>query len=318
MRRMIIAPLVMIAGTLLLLAPCLPAQDSSQVHSRTEEPYLVPQTIFVGDTGRLVVPLGQVFAGVDPFVLNTPDKLPEAADLVIKRIELERRGGSSRLLIDFIPYAPGILSFPDIELGGSASEPLVVTRLEAHVASILTPSRMDLSEPAPPLIIPGTNLLIYGTASLILALLFAVIGGSVWGRRHFGELWERFRRRQLLRSMMKFLRCLEQESDPEKKGDAGYYLTLLSGELRKFLSLFTGINCRSLSAGEFLDLPLGYAAAGETQEPLLSPAFLCGLFRGWDTLRFSGRGVGKTDLFRALKETGEFISVLNRAEREGS
>jgi len=301
--------LILFLGALFLFTPQLQAQDHSV-------PYLLPQTIFVGDPGRLVVPLGQVFAGVEPFVLEPPAKLPEASDLVIHRIELERRPGGSRLLIDFIPYAPGTLVFPPLELQSTGTEPLTLTGLEAQVASILDPTEMTLSQPAPPLAVPGTSLLVYGSVVLVLVLLFLGIAGSLWGRRHFADIWERLRRRHLLRSMMKFLRRLGQEGDLGKGGKPDAYLSILAAEFREFLSAFTGINCRSLTAGEFLELPMMYDVPPDESGFPLTPLFLCGLFRNWDTLRFSGRGVDKIDLFHALKETEAFIVALDRVERE--
>ena len=320
----------------LLLCPQVFAQTSTPAPqgaaSRTETPFLIPQTIFVGDPGRLVVPLGQAFTGLEPFVLENPEKYPETEELLIRRIELERRGGASRLLIDFIPYIPGVISFPQLEFPPgmySGTSALTLTGLEVQVASILNPSQMALSEPASPLAVPGTSFLVYGSLALILFLLFLGIGGSLWGRRHFKHLWERIRRRHLLRLMIRFLQRLRQESFYGKVDNPGHYLSLLSGEFREFLSLFTGVNCRSLSPGEFLDISLGYEAPGEAaadtiavqeqrsaDEHLLNPAFLCRLFRNWDTLRFSGRGVDRVDLFLALKETDDFIAALDRAEKE--
>jgi hypothetical protein len=114
------------------------------------------------------------------------------------------------------------------------------------------------------------------------------------------------------------LRRLGHEAGLGKKGNPGYYLSLLAAEFREFLSIFTGTNCRSLTAVEFLELPLmhdGITRDGQ-DEFLLSPAFLCRLFRTWDTLRFSGQGVDKIDLFQALKETERFILALDSVERE--
>jgi hypothetical protein len=278
----------------------------AQAQTRTDAPYLLPQTIFVGDSARLVVPLGPSFAGLAPFVWDTPEELPEAPDLVIRRIELERRGGNIRLLIDFTPFAPGALSLPALEFISSPDTSL--PPFTVHVASILNPSQMTLSEPASPLAVPGTSILIYGTSLLLLLAFSLGIGGSLWGRRHFREFWERIRRRRLLRGMLRFLRRLKQECDLAKDKNPGYYLTLLSVESREFLTLFTGFNCRSLTAGEFLELPL--------EEPGLDPACLCRLFRAWDTLRFSGQGMEMADLFRALDEMGGLVAVLDKAEKE--
>jgi hypothetical protein len=279
---------------------------------------MVPQTIFVVYFGRLVVPLGRTLIWPEPLILDTPDKIPEARDMVILRIEIEHRGTGARLLIDFIPYALGLLSFPPLDLSKFVGEPLIITGLEAHVSSILSPSRMDLSEPASPLAVPGTSVLVYGTLVLILFLLFLGIGGSIWGRSHFRELWGQIRRRHLLRVMEKFLRRLRQENDLEKEGKAGSYLTLLSQEFREFLSFFTGINCRSLTALEFLELPLGDSESGLQGGTPINAAFLCRLFRSWDTLRFSGRAIEKADLIHAVDETDEFIIALYRAEKERS
>ena len=294
---------------LFLLLPDVQAQSS-----RTDQPYLVPQTIFVGDPGRLVVPLGRTLAGINPFVIEESEKLPDTPELRIRRLELERRGGSSRLLVDFIPYAPGILYLPALEIlaPGEDSEALVVTGLEVQVASILSPSQMTLSEPASPLAVPGTSFLIYGTILIFILLLCLGIGVSLWGRRNFRELLERFHRRRLIKAMFKFLRCLRQECSLEKEGNEGYYLTVLSGEFREFLSLFTGINCRSLTPGEFLELPLSQAALA------LGPVYLCWLFRNWDTLRFSGKGMEMADIFEALSEIERLILALDKEEREKS
>jgi len=306
-------------------------QPSAQADaSRAGAPYLLPQTIFVGDPGRLVVPLGRAFTGVEPFILETFSIPDESPDLVIKRIELDRRGGSSRLLIDFIPYITGVLSFPPLDFnslgldlpeeasagdGSQSGNSLpVLTGLELQVASILNPAQMALSDPASPLAAPGTSFLIYGFIVLVLVFLFLGIGLSLWGRRHFAELWDRLRRRRLIRLMAKFLRRLRQESSFEKEKKAGYYLTILAGELREFLSLFTGVNCYSLSAEEFKELYLGYKE--NPASPMPSPVFLCGLFRSWDNLRFSGRPVGMPDLFLALSQTESFIGALDKAERE--
>jgi hypothetical protein len=323
-----------IAALFLLLCP---AAAQSPPPSRTETPYLLPQTIFVGDQGRLVVPLGQAFAALDTFVLDIAGDdsqsevlkaLPENSDLLIQRIELERRGGASRLLIDFIPYAPGVLNLPPLNFSSSgsvfldeespASNYLKLSGLEVQVASILTQSQMVLAEPAPPLSVPGTSFLVYGSIILVLIFLFLGIGFSFWGSHHFKDLWNRIRRRHLIRVMQKFLRRLRQESCQEKNGNPAYFLSLLAGEFREFLSYFTGVNCRSFSAVEFHSLPLGYSADMSAPPSSTWQLFLCDLFRNWDDLRFSGRGIKMIDLFSALKETEKFIIALDREEREKS
>ena len=298
---------------------CLFAQNSSQ-SSRTEAPFLIPQTIFVGDSGRLVVPLSQAYAGIKPFVFDASGMLNETPELLIQRIELETRGGASRLLIDFIPYAPGSIAIPPLdflfnETISAEDKMSALAGLEVQVASILNPSGMGLSGPASPLSVPGTSFLVYGTIVFVIVLLFFGIGGSLWGRRHFRELWDMLRRRHLLRVMTRFLQRFRRECFFEEREKPGFYLSLLSGELREFLSFFTGINCRPLTAGEFLDLSLFDDGEIPGDETLLNPEFLCGLFRNWDALRFSGKEIDRVDLFLALKETENFIAALDMVER---
>ena len=277
------------------------AQNTSSPGSR--EAYLVPQTIFVGDRGRLVVPLGQAFVSAEAFVRSAPGELPEAADVVITRIELENRNGSPRLFVDFIPYAPGLLSLPALTIPVPGGKTLELSGLKAVAASVLAPHETALSAPASPLSAPGTGLIIYGTAAGILLVFFSGLGLSVWGRRNFAFFWERFKRRRLLRIMARFLRRLDAESLSGTTKSPGEFLAILSGQFREFLSLFTGTDCRPLTAGEFLTLSF-------------YPELLCAFFRRCDRLRFSGGGIERPDLAAALEEVRSFIGILVQAEAE--
>ncbi|MCL2318550.1 MAG: hypothetical protein FWC45_00570, partial [Treponema sp.] len=94
-KQPLIQVIIIVIAVLFFAAPMAEAQ-SGPGPAKTETPYLLPQTIFVGDSGRLVVPLGQAFSGTEPFVLDTPGSLPGTPQLVIRRIELERRNTGSR------------------------------------------------------------------------------------------------------------------------------------------------------------------------------------------------------------------------------
>jgi hypothetical protein len=290
------------------------AQDGAR---GAAEAYLVPQTVFVGDRCRLVVPLGQLFAGEEPFVREAPGELPKAGDLVINRIELEKRNGEPRLLIDFVPFAPGILTLPDIvpgkrPLSRFELETLTIRGLKAEVASILVPGDSSLSNLAPPLHAPGTSLVIYGGAAGILLALFLGIGVSFWGRRHFSELLERFRRRRLLRAMKRFLIRMGAQAALKKDGEAAGLFALLSGEFREFLTLFTGVNCRVLTPAEFGSLEPG--CFSRTASDFLKKDYLKKLFNNWELLRFSGSALGLDELFGVLKEVKAFVTELERLE----
>ena len=86
------------------------------------------------------------------------------------------------------------------------------------------------------------------------------------------------------------------------------FFNLYKKDMREFLSFFTRFNCQSLTAMEFLELPLTGTA--------LDPEQLCRLFRTWDTLRFSGKGMEIADLFEAIEDVSIIIFDLDKDERE--
>jgi hypothetical protein len=271
--------------------------------------YLLPQTIFVGDRGRLVKPLGQAYMTARPFVYTAPDKIPTGENIVINRIELEHRNNSARLLIDFIPYAPGIVNFPPVIIPVDNGESLAVTGLTVRVASILRPQEASLSGPAAPLTVPGTGIVVYGTAAAVLVLLLTAAGMGIWGRKHFAVYRERFRKRRLLRTMDRYLRRLGAEIDSAGVIRQGELFSELSGEFRGFLSFFTGINCRVLTPAEFSGIPAPAEVSG---------MYLCDLFKRWEILRFSGKKIAREDMSAVLDELSRFILGLDKAERAAS
>ncbi|MHB9292104.1 hypothetical protein Holit_01192 [Hollandina sp. SP2] len=284
----------------------------------SDAPYLIPQTLFVGDPGRLVVPLGPGSEDLQLFIVEKAllKTLNEQTDLVMQRIELEHRGGQARLLIDFVAYAPGLLTLHDLPIPELQSRGLSTAGLQVWIASLLTQENAALSEPLPPLVIPGTTLLIYGSTAGILGILLGGIGFRVWGRDHLQDLQERFRRRRLIRAMKRLLRNLEKTLKDTSPGDM---LRRLSGEFRHCLSLFTGMPCQAMDAGELKALPplvLPEPEQPEAVSNILSGAFLCGIFRRCDALRFSGTPINQQELRRILAELQGFTHTLDQADKE--
>ena len=271
-----------------------------------KETYLIPQTIFVGDKGRLVATLGPAFEWAEAFVIQSPQELSVHQDLVIYRIELEKRNNNVRLLIDFIPYAPGSFTLPLFQFPSVISEPLVLGGLEINVASILSPELMVLSDPALPLAVPGTGFIVYGGAGAILLFLIIAIGVIFWLRRYLGPFREKLRRRRLFVSMEQKLKQLRStENDPFSQIEL---FALLAGEFREFLSFVTGVDCRVLAPPEFLDLPVVVPGSP-------GPDYLCSLFRRWDWLRFSGEPMAWDDVSGILDELGSFLAYNKKAEK---
>jgi hypothetical protein len=230
--------------------------------------------------------------------------MPALPDLVIHGMELESRGDGGRLLIDFTAYAPGLLELPSFEIGGISFEGLGI-----EIASILGPGEAAaaLAPPAPLLAVPGTGFLIYGTLAGVLLLVWAFLWAFFRAPRRMTGWLKKWRRKQLVFSLRALERRLRKTL---ARGDTtasrrGELLNFLTGELRSFLSLLTGENCRAMTAGELsrLTLPCGDASAGG--------AFLGSFFRSCDDLRFSGADIGVDELLGILGNLKIFIEALS-------
>jgi hypothetical protein len=274
------------------------------------ESYLIPQTVFVGDLGRLVCPLKDPVPPGENLILDMPRDLPKAKDLIITRIEMDRRGEGARLLIDFQAFAPGLIPLPPVEIASRS-----FTGLEVRVASILESDEdLVLSPPAPPLAVPGTVLIIYGAVFAGIVVILGAVFGGIWYGNHLDYLRIRGLRRRALRNMWRMLRRLRFALGKNKTGE-GEALTLVSSEFRNFLSCFSGMNCRAMVPGEFLELPPLFPPE-EGKAPFDTSGFLRDLFRRCDTLRFSGGVINRKITLDVMEDIRNFVSALEKAEKQ--
>lgn len=294
-----------------------------------DSPYLIPQTVFVGDRARLVIPLGKNFlekTAPPSVTVQDPPELPSTADLIIHRIVRERQGDQLRLLIDFTAFAPGSLPLPPLKIPSLEPPRFLSPGVVIPIASILEGKSPALGDPAPPLEVPGTSLLLYGTIIMLCLFLLTGMGARRWGSATLRRWGAGFHRRRLIRLMRKRLRGLKKDAvsqdAPEKKEDT---LNRLSKELRIFLGALTGMPCQAMSPGEFIDLPplidpgdpdnrLGEPSPDD--ETLGSGKFLCGIFYRCDALRFSGAEIPQDALLTLLDGAQEFMETLHRLEKK--
>jgi hypothetical protein len=360
-----------LAALILIVLPRVPAQEPPETDYRMIQ---VPPRIFVGDPGRLI--LGPGFKDIPPFIIDDPRRLPQGPDVTLHRLELERRRGEERLLIDFTAFAPGQVELPPIslpQLPGVTLEGYRVT-----VASVLgnanplnprgaVPSPvfpgpqagegiLVLSNPAPPLAVPGTALLIYGTSSLIVLVLLLILGGGIWGRPYLEGLLKIHRRRRLVRLMGAVGKRLREQIPQGEipQGACQEILRELSTEFRAFLGYFydqdrpgpfalRGRDCRAMTAAEFASLPPLFsfggeeavfpetertpeapAAPGETGKApdippwaeYVSPPSLGNFFQGLDRLRFSGVPVEPRDISALLDRLECMLNAMDLGFRE--
>jgi hypothetical protein len=268
-------------------------------------PYLIPQTVYVGDRATLVVPLGdgvQWSAGITEY----SGGLPRQEDIVIHSVKIERRSAEVYVLIEFTSYKPGPVIFPPLSLGPEVE----LNELTVEIASILSSggTSMVLSSPASPVAVPGTSVLIYGASAFLFFLIVCLLAVRLWGRNVFRAWLLKRKKLALVYSLANLERHIRREL-----GREGYYnnfLHQISLEFRSFLTLFTGSNCRSMTAGELRLLPPLLETA--RTEPALTGEYIGDLLGVWDNLRFSGGAVSKGAMTDILDKVKTFTITLEK------
>jgi len=262
--------------------------------------FMVPSRVYVGDRASLILPLPGFTVKEDS---ETASVVSPPSYIDIHRVLLERRPVGSRLTVEFTAYAPGILELPSIFIAGE-----VFNGLTIEISSILEPDASGnvLSDPAPPLAIPGTSLLVYGTIISILFFLSLAFWVLLWGRKSVKGLLAAWEKRRLLNGMRGIEKRLRRTL---ARGDDTYknILDALSREFRSFLSHFTGEHCRAMTAIEF--------ANSELQ---MNREFLKDFFKHCDGIRFGGGEINKNDALSILDDLKEFLAALSNVPFVGA
>ena len=273
--------------------------------------YLIPRQIFVGDRAILVLPLSGDTGKNEDIILTSDnsyfnrDNFPLHSDIDFHRIILERRTSGSRLLIEFTPFVTGRLELPAIEIDGER-----FTGLTVAVNSVIdSRSSLILSGPASSLAMPGTAVMLYGIIALLIIFIILTIWFFLKGRVFFKNWIEKWKRRKLFISM-KFTEKRLYKS-VLKGEDKRIILDRLSEKFRIFLSVLTGINCRSMTANEFKK-PSPHLLMYQG----INLYFLHNFFRSCDELRFSGANVNSQDIFNLLADLRGFLTTLENNQKE--
>jgi len=279
------------------------------LHAQNKSAYLIPRQIYVGDTASFVLPLPASSQDED-FVItkNNSNFFPSDPNIDFHRIILERRIVGSRLIIEFTPFAAGVLAFPGIEIGDEYFFGLTVTvnsLIDGRTAPVL-------SAPAPTLAMPGTALLLYGSMAAVVFLVLLALWFIFKGRAVLGKLREKRKRRRLFKSIhnteKRLYRALSKGVDKRE------ILNKLSDEFKSFLSIITENNCRAMTAREFIEyfskLPKEFFPAQED-----AAYFLGSFFRKCDELRFSGHDIDAKDATHLLSELHNFTHMLENKEK---
>ncbi|MDR0409341.1 MAG: hypothetical protein LBH18_02975 [Spirochaetaceae bacterium] len=238
--------------------------------------YQTPTVLYAGDRGTLVYPL-DIFIPLPEGSLVFPDGLPRTDDIIIHKIDIDRRG--RRVFIEFQAFRTGTVPLPPIPFGE-----VELKGLQVNVSSILdSVNSMTLSPAAGTMSAPGTFWMITAFSALlalglVAAALLCMKGGVIFTGTRSAL------RARILFCLFNFrLRRLEKNLENGRLSEKDA-LAVLSNEIRGFLSRLWMRPCYALSAEEFryIDVPAGGS---------IDTVKLAGFFKECDEIRFAATAV---------------------------
>jgi hypothetical protein len=282
-------------------------------------PYQIPQTIYIGDHGRLVYPLNGFFFNQEeavpkPAIASEFDGEENYADIIINELSIvdDAAGGGlgrlsaeasdMRLIVDFQVFKTGIVQIPPIVIAGETLQ-----GLEVQVSSILEESGdLTILSPAEqPLNAPGT---IWIITSIVLTVIFIVAFLFLFvfkGSAFLSDLKRKLRNRRIIHQTQKSIKKLKINLDKKNIG-ARAALDGIATELRLFLDNYFNIHCLSMSPPEFLKL--SFPASCLAQE--YSANYFYEFFMKCDTIRFSGAAVSEEAVREIIVEVETLVAGI--------
>ena len=266
-------------------------------------PYLIPQTVFVGDAATLVYPLGGLYTG-DANITLGKNSLPGNSDIVITHAEIDAK--NKLLLIRFVAYQTGVLLLPPFSIGN-----LFFENLEVNISSVLKNENSDgttlmLSPPSPPMAAPGTFWFFVITLLVSIFVLFTLLVFSANHHALANDLFTKIKRRLLYTRMIRNLQKLRASLYRVTTAHLSV-LPLLSSEMRAFISLYTNINCRSFTPGDFQN---------EFPNVVYDNNTLYTFFSDCDKLRFSGSIPPAASVLALLNDALQIVENIRIAMKK--
>lgn len=255
----------------------------------------VPPTFTVGDPAEV-----RVILEVGPDVrVNAPEFIPDSDWARIDDIRIEESPGTFTVIVSFVSFAPGTRSLPPLDLGG-----ILLPEIKVSTASLLDDGSVGPRGIRGPLLLPGTRLAL----ALILALGVAappvLYAGFLFLWRWAFRLRDRYldgRSARRLRRLIKRLRTGTEEVVP------AIWYTVLTEELRAYLSGLTGTDCRSATTAEIAGLP-GFERVDSPRGTLLK------ILKTGDLVKFAGRRSRDKERLDALDAVEEAMRRLDKDE----
>ncbi len=258
----------------------------------------LPAESFVGDPIELRY---RVRSAVE---LEAPTRVPEAAWGDITSVRVIERGDEYDVRLIVVPFEPGTLTIPPIDLGGVSLDGLSflvssVGEERAEVRGILGPERL-----------PGTRLVMLMIVLAVAVPLLAILYLAGPGRAVVRRVLARHRARVPYR---KLLRAIDQLEKNIRYDTARDFYTHLVGALQDLMTSRLGFECRAATSTELTSyLPALAAQCGADAQ---AAAPLGGVFETADSAKFAGAQVRRKVRLEHLRTCRALMVELESLRR---
>jgi len=278
---------------------------TAQQNYHIKDKIYLPPNYFVGDRVELRLQIN-VKEGT---TVRKPDNIPETEWADIQDINVTKRDKDYEVRIGVVPYRPGTLRLPPIQLGD-----VVIRNQTIYTDALLESGNYGFENTKGPLLLPYTKAAIGFAVGGISVLLLFLLWFNTMGITRIREMIRKYRERGPYRKCLSRLRSLEKQSLAMETDS--FYVTL-SQIIREYLSRRTPINFFATTTSENRQLLSGYL----TESSGLGTALE--LFQQIDRVKYatyesdSEKRKGHVNTARVLVENMEY-SISGRANKEKS
>lgn len=272
------------------------AQSRLQVIGST----VTPARPYVGDVIECTVTFEPGAVRVAEGILDLPPTAETGSGTELISAELRRKSGSWVYIARFIAWEPGPARIPV-----PASVDFLFPEVRVEIASALDDFGRHPPVYLDPLELPGTRLLVWGSAGVLLtggALVWASVFGLIPWLRRLRRAWKEGR------AGRDFARSLDYLDSVAPEFQADELWALLAKALREYLTARSRIPYRSLTAQEARRVDPDTLPAGVAEEA-------ASLLAEGETVRFArtDRGDG---IPRAIERSRNILRFVEEAARD--
>ncbi len=236
--------------------------------------------------------------------LETPLRVPEPAWGDITSVRVVERGDEYDVRLVVLPYEPGTLTIPPIDLGGAVLDGL------SFVVSSVAEDRVEIRGIRGPQRLPGTRLVVLAAVLVVALPLLAALYFAGPGRAAVRRI---LARRQARVPYRRLLRTIDQLEKNVRYDTARHFYTELVGAVQDLMTGRLGFDCRSATSTELTSYLPALAAQCGAEARAAGP--LAKIFEAADNAKFAGAQIRRKTRLEQLQLCRELMVELESLRR---